>query len=79
MGFWGTVPIRPGARDGDVNRAVEKAVADFGGHKSLYSDVYYDRPTFDALYGGPTLQAVRDKYDPAGRLSGMYEKVTGHR
>jgi FAD/FMN-containing dehydrogenase len=79
VGFWGTVPIRPGAKDGDVNRAVEQAVADFGGHKSLYSDVYYDRPTFDALYGGESLAAVRDKYDPAGRLSGTYEKVTGSR
>jgi FAD/FMN-containing dehydrogenase len=75
VGFWGTVPVRPGGHDGDVNRAVEKAVADFGGHKSLYSDVYYDKQTFDALYGGETLQAVKQKYDPDGRLRGMYEKV----
>ena len=46
------VPIVRRARDGDVNRAVERAVAEFGGHKSLYSDVYYDRQTFDDLYGG---------------------------
>jgi FAD/FMN-containing dehydrogenase len=77
VGFWGTVPIRPGGRDGDMNRAVEQAVADFGGHKSLYSDVYYDKKTFDALYGGEALQAVKQKYDPDGRLSGMYEKVAG--
>jgi FAD/FMN-containing dehydrogenase len=79
VGFWGTVPIRPGGRDGDTNRAVEQAVADFGGHKSLYSDVYYDKLTFDALYGGETLHAVKQKYDPDGRLSGMYEKVTRSR
>jgi FAD/FMN-containing dehydrogenase len=60
-----------------MNRAVEKAVADFGGHKSLYSDVYYDKPTFDALYGGETLRGVKQKYDSDGRLSGMYEKVAG--
>jgi FAD/FMN-containing dehydrogenase len=77
VGFWGTVPVSPGAADGDVNRAVERAVAEFGGHKSLYSDVYYDRETFDALYGGQALQAVKQKYDPDGRLSGMFEKVTG--
>ena len=77
VGFWGTVPIRPGGRDGDVNRAVERAVADFGGHKSLYSDVYYDRQTFDAVYGGDFFRAVKQKYDPDARLSGMYEKVTG--
>jgi FAD/FMN-containing dehydrogenase len=77
VGFWGTVPIRPGGHDGDRNRAVEAAVARFGGHKSLYSDVYYDRQTFDALYGGETLRAVKQKYDPDGRLRGMYEKVAG--
>jgi FAD/FMN-containing dehydrogenase len=71
------VPVRLGAADGDVNRAVEHAVAEFGGHKSLYSDVFYDRETFDALYGGEALQAVKQKYDPDGRLSGMFEKVTG--
>ncbi len=76
VGFWGTVPIRPDGRDGDVNRSVEQAVADFGGHKSLYSDVYYDKATFDALYGGESLRAVRSKYDPDQRLSSMYQKVT---
>ncbi len=58
-----------------MNRAVEQAVAVFGDPKSLYSDVYYDRQIFDALYGGETLRAVKQKYDPDGRLSGMYEKV----
>jgi FAD/FMN-containing dehydrogenase len=79
VGFWGTVPIRPGAVDGDVNRAVEQAVADFDGHKSLYSDAYYDRATFDALYGGERLAAVKKQYDPEDRLTGMYEKVVGRR
>ncbi|PZS20761.1 MAG: FAD-linked oxidase [Pseudonocardiales bacterium] len=79
VGFWGTVPIRPGLRDGDVNRAVEQAVSDFGGHKSLYSDVYYDPDTFDAMYGGETLRTVKKRYDPEDRLTGMYEKVVGSR
>ena len=79
IGFWGTVPIRPGCRDGDVNRAVEQAVADFGGHKSLYSDVYYERDTFDAMYGGEALRTVKKRYDPLDRLTGMYEKVAGSR
>ncbi len=51
VGFWGTVPIEPGAADGDQNRAVEAEVTALGGHKSLYSDAYYDRETFDRLYG----------------------------
>jgi len=79
IGFWGTVPVRLGYRNGDVNRAVEQAVAEFGGHKSLYSDVYYAPDTFDAMYGGEALRIVRNRYDPEGRLTGMYEKVVGSR
>ena len=53
IGFWGAVPIAAGAEDGDVNRAIERAVAEHGGHKSLYSDAYYSREDFDRLYDGP--------------------------
>ena len=62
-----------------MNRAIESAVGRLDGHKSLYSDVYYDRATFDDLYGGAELKSVRDRYDPRGRLTGMYEKVVGNR
>ena len=79
IGFWGSVPITDGHADGDVNRAIERAVADLGGHKSLYSDAYYDRETFAALYGGPTYERLKSKYDPAHRLTGMYEKAVGRR
>jgi FAD/FMN-containing dehydrogenase len=75
IGFWGTVPIGEGAVDGDTNRAVEQAVADHGGHKSLYSDAYYDERTFDRLYGGETYRKVKQAYDSDHRLTGMYEKV----
>jgi FAD/FMN-containing dehydrogenase len=79
VGFWSTVPITAGARDGDVNRAVEDAVADHGGHKSLYSDAYYDRETFDRLYGGSMYRAVKDRYDPDHRLTDLYDKAVGRR
>ncbi|GAA1621887.1 FAD-binding oxidoreductase [Kribbella alba] len=79
VGFWGTVPIAPGAADGDVNRRIEAAVADFDGHKSLYSDAYYDRDTFDQLYNVPALQEVKDRYDPDARLTGLYEKAVTRR
>ncbi len=79
VGFWGTVPIADGARDGDVNRAIEVAVASHDGHKSLYSDIYYDEPTFDRLYGGAAVVEVRRRYDPEQRLTGLYEKVVGRR
>ena len=32
--------------------AIEAVVAEHGGHKSLYSDAYYDEDEFRALYGG---------------------------
>jgi FAD/FMN-containing dehydrogenase len=79
IGFWGTVPIAATARDGDVNRAVERAVAEAGGHKSLYSDAYYDRETFDRLYGGSAYRAVKERYDPDHRLTDLYDKAVGRR
>jgi FAD/FMN-containing dehydrogenase len=79
VGFWGAVPIAPGAGDGDVNRAIERAVTDAEGHKTLYSDAYYDRETFDRLYGGDSYRAAKERYDPDHRLTGLYEKVVQRR
>lgn len=79
VGFWGTVPVADGATDGDVNRAVEAAVADHGGHKSLYSDAYYDRDTFERLYGGGDYRAAKERYDPQHRLTDLYDKAVGRR
>ncbi|TDC38279.1 FAD-binding oxidoreductase [Micromonospora sp. 15K316] len=75
IGFWGSVPIAEGAADGDVNRLIERVVSEMGGHKSLYSDAYYDRDSFERLYGGATWRTVRDRYDPEHRLTGLYEKA----
>ncbi len=62
-----------------MNQAVEEQVSASGGHKSLYSDAYYDRETFDRLYGGETYRRAKDRYDPEHRLPGMFEKVVGRR
>jgi FAD/FMN-containing dehydrogenase len=78
-GFWGTVPIAPGASDGDVNRAIEDKVEVLDGHKTLYSDAFYERATFDRLYGADAYQAAKKRYDPDGRLTGLYEKVVHKR
>ncbi|WP_235432309.1 FAD-binding oxidoreductase [Nostocoides japonicum] len=75
VGFWSTVPIEPGRADGDVNRLIEAAVDRLGGHKSLYSDAFYDRESFDALYGGETYAIVKKTYDPDGRLPSLYDKA----
>ena len=79
IGFWGTVPIGPGAADGDKNRAVEAEVTALGGHKSLYSDAYYDRETFDRLYGVANQRRVKQQHDPDDRLTGLYEKAVNRR
>jgi FAD/FMN-containing dehydrogenase len=79
VGFWGTVAIEPGAADGDKNRAVEATVTELGGHKSLYSDAYYDRDTFGRLYGVDNLSRVKALTDPDNRLTGLYEKAVNRR
>ena len=79
VGFWGTVPIESGRADGDVNKAIEQAVADHDGHKSLYSDAYYDEETFARIYGGATYDETKRNYDPDHRLTGLYEKAVGRR
>ena len=79
IGFWGTVAIEPGAADGDKNRAVEAKVTELGGHKSLYSDAYYDRDTFNRLYGVDHLDAVKQRTDPDHRLTSLYDKAVRHR
>jgi FAD/FMN-containing dehydrogenase len=75
VGFWSTVAIEGGRADGDVNRAVEQMVTRLGGHKSLYSDAYYDDESFDSLYGGAAYAPVKRRYDPDGRFPTLYEKA----
>lgn len=79
VGFWGQVDIQPDRVDGDVNRAIEAAVQERGGHKSLYSDAYYDADTFWSLYGGTAYARVKATYDPDKRLTGLYEKAVARR
>jgi FAD/FMN-containing dehydrogenase len=78
VGFWSSVEVVPGRqghRSGDTNRAIEHQVHRLGGHKSLYSDSFYDEATFDALYGGAAYAAVKQRYDTTGRLHTLYEKA----
>ena len=75
VGFWGTVEVPEGSPPGMMNRRIEEEVHALGGHKSLYSEAFYDEETFHQMYGGEVLDAVRDRYDPDGRLSTLYEKA----
>ncbi len=75
VGFWGTVHVGPDAPAGPTNRAIEARVDELGGHKSLYSESFYDRATFDALHDGALLAALKAVTDPGGRLTSLYDKA----
>ena len=75
VGFWGQVQVPADSPPGYLNRRIEEKVHALGGHKSLYSEAFYDEETFDQMYGGDVLTAVRARYDPDGRLSTLYEKA----
>ncbi|MCW2773877.1 MAG: linked oxidase domain protein [Nocardioides sp.] len=79
VGFWGTVHVGPDAPNGPRNRAIEEKVHQLGGHKSLYSEAFYDRETFDQLYDGANLAAVKGRYDPEDRLTSLYDKAVKRR
>lgn len=75
VGFWGTVVVPANSPEGFVNRKVEEKVHALDGHKSLYSEAFYDQETFESMYGGEVLAAARRRYDPDARLSTLYEKA----
>jgi len=75
VGFWGTVHVGPDAAEAPRNRAIEAKVQELGGHKSLYSEAFYDRETFDRLYDGDHLAKVKRSYDPEDRLLSLYDKA----
>jgi len=79
VGFWGAVPVGEDAPSSPLNRAIEDKVAGLEGHKSLYSDSFYDPATFDRLYDGANLAAVKKRYDPDDRLTSLYDKAVRQR
>jgi FAD/FMN-containing dehydrogenase len=79
VGFWGNVGVGPDAPNAPRNRAIEAKVHELDGHKSLYSEAFYDRETFDQLYDGANLARVKDRYDPDHRLTTLYDKAVRRR
>ena len=79
VGFWGNVAVGPEAANAPRNRAIEAKVHELHGHKSLYSEAFYDRETFDQLYDGANLARVKDRYDPDHRLTSLYDKAVKRR
>jgi FAD/FMN-containing dehydrogenase len=74
VGFWSGVPEVPGQPEAH-NRRIEELVAKLGGHKSLYSTVHYSKAEFWEHYNGPAYRALKERYDPYGRLPDLYDKV----
>lgn len=79
IGFWSSVALPSGERDGFHNRAIERKVAELGGRKSLYSTSYYGPEEFWSTYGGDTYHRVRKTHDPEGRLLDLYDKTVARR
>jgi FAD/FMN-containing dehydrogenase len=74
FGFWGTVPLPAGQRDGYYNRKIEDEVTALGGHKSLYSTSFYSEEEFNSRYNGAAYEKLKREYDGNGRLLGLYDK-----
>jgi FAD/FMN-containing dehydrogenase len=79
IGFWSSAPIAPGTADGTWNRRIEQEVSRLGGHKSLYSEVFYSREEFARLYGGVHAAGLKAEFDPGGRFATLYDKAVGTR
>ncbi|MBW4047404.1 MAG: FAD-binding oxidoreductase [Proteobacteria bacterium] len=74
FGFWDVVLSRQAQEPGYFNRLVEREVVRLGGIKSLYSESYFTREEFASAYAMQQYEALKAKYDPSGRMLGMYEK-----
>jgi FAD/FMN-containing dehydrogenase len=74
FGFWGAVPLPPGATEGHYNRRIEDKVTELGGHKGLYSTAFYSRAQFWARYNGAEYAQLKSAYDGQGRLADLYDK-----
>ena len=79
VGFWGGVDLPQGEGEPFHNRAIEQAVADLGGRKSLYSTAFYPEDEFWATYGGAAYELLKKTYDPNGRFPGLYDKTVGRK
>ena len=75
IGFWSSAPIEPGTSESAWNERIEDEVSTLGGHKSLYSDAFYDETTFAKLYGGDEADRLKAEFDPDGRFPTLYEKT----
>jgi FAD/FMN-containing dehydrogenase len=74
FGFWDAIRLKSTQFAGHYNRLIERKVEELGGIKSLYSESFYTREKFDGLYGAAAYRQLKSRYDPNGRLPGLYDK-----
>lgn len=79
VGFWSTVSSQPGDAPGKYNRLIERAVGELDGHKSLYSNAYYDETEFWKLYNWDAYARLKRRHDPENRLPDLYDKCVRER
>ena len=75
FGFWDVLRRRGRFAPHQFNRLIEDRVLALGGIKSLYSDSFFDRKTFDRVYGGDAYRTLKAKYDPDGAFPELYDKA----
>lgn len=75
FGFFSSKVTPYDPKEGHYNRMVEKKLNEINGKKSLYSQSFFDRKTFEKLYygKGAYLQLKR-KYDPEDHFPKLFEK-----
>src|SRR5262249_11697428 len=73
FGFWDSKPTSE--KDGFYNRQIEKKVQDLNGNKSLYSNVFYTKDEFWAIYNEPLYRQLKNKYDQNHHLKDLYQKI----
>ncbi len=74
FGFWDVVRRRARFAPHHFNRMIEDKVVALGGIKSLYSESFFSRETFDRVYGGDAYRTLKAKYDPDGAFPELYDK-----
>ena len=74
FGFWDVVESPLAREPGHFNRLVEREVMRLCGIKSLYSDCFFTPDEFAQAYAMQRYQALKARYDPNGRMLGLYQK-----
>jgi FAD/FMN-containing dehydrogenase len=74
FGFWDVVESTTAFEPGHFNRLIEHKVLELGGIKSLYSESYFDRATFERAYAIEKYRVLKAKYDPQRRALDLYDK-----